>query len=151
MNKPLFIFEFANNHMGDSQHGARMISEYADIIKDFDFDFAVKFQFRDLDTFIHPDFKDRVDLKYVKRFSETKLTRDVFQRLKDTAEEAGFKTICTGFDERSVDTINEMEFDYIKIASCSFTDWPLLNKIAELDLPVIASTAGATLEEIDIF
>ena len=149
MNKPLFIFEFANNHMGDSQHGAKMISEYADIIKDFDFDFAVKFQFRDLDTFIHPDFKDRVDLKYVKRFSETKLTRDVFQRLKDTAEEAGFKTICTGFDERSVDTINEMEFDYIKIASCSFTDWPLLNKIAELDLPVIASTAGATLEEID--
>ena len=149
MNKPLFIFEFANNHMGDSDHASKMISEYADIIKDFDFDFAVKFQFRDLDAFIHPDFKDRMDLKYVKRFSETKLDRDVFQKLKDSAHLAGFKTICTGFDEPSVNVINEMGFDYIKIASCSFTDWPLLNQIAAIDLPVIASTAGATLEQID--
>ena len=149
MTKPLFIFEFANNHMGDPAHGVRMISEYADIIKDFDFDFAVKFQFRDLDTFIHPDFKDRTDLKYVKRFSETKLDTSVFQLLKNNAEQSGFKTICTGFDEKSVERIVEMGFDYIKIASCSFTDWPLLNKIAEYDLPVIASTAGASLQEID--
>jgi len=85
MNKPLFIFEFANNHMGDPEHASKMISEYADVIKGFDFDFAVKFQFRDLETFIHPDFKDRMDLKYVKRFSETRLGRDVFQKLKDTS------------------------------------------------------------------
>ena len=42
MNKPLFIFEFANNHMGDPDHASKMISEYADIIKDYDFDFGDK-------------------------------------------------------------------------------------------------------------
>ena len=32
------------------------------------------------------------------------------------------------FDENSVDLIEEHNFDIIKIGSCSFTDWPLLEK-----------------------
>ena len=156
MTKKLFIFEFANNHMGDTKHGLRMIKEYAQVVRNFksstknqDFQFAVKFQFRDIDTFIHPDFKNRKDLKYVKRFSETRMTRADFEKLKSTSEKAGFKTICTGFDEPSVSLIKEMGFGCIKIASCSFTDWPLLNKIAELNLPIIASTAGSKIEDVD--
>jgi len=42
-----------------------------------------------------------------------------------------------------------MQFDYIKIASCSFGDWPLINKIAQFDLPIIASTGGCSLDTID--
>jgi len=148
----LFIFEFANNHTGDVQHGLKMIKEFADVVKESnldDFQFAVKFQFRDIDTFIHPDYQDRMDIKYVKRFTETKLSKEEFVLLKNEAEKAGFKTICTGFDEPSVELIEEMGFDFIKIASCSFTDWPLLNKITEVNLPVIASTAGSSLENID--
>jgi len=34
------------------------------------FDFAFKFQFRDIPSFIHPDYRDRMDVKYVKRFCE---------------------------------------------------------------------------------
>ena len=30
-NKPLFIFEMANNHMGDVKHGLRMIRDFAEI------------------------------------------------------------------------------------------------------------------------
>ena len=37
----------------------------------------------------------------------------------------------------------------IKDASCSFTDWPLLERIAATGRPIIASTAGASLEDID--
>jgi mannose-6-phosphate isomerase-like protein (cupin superfamily) len=49
-----------------------------------------------------------------------------------------------------VDLITEMGFDIIKIASCSFTDWPLLNKIAnDTNLPIIASVAGSSLDDID--
>ena len=104
--KDLFIFEFANNHMGDVQHGLRMIREFAEVAKKYkQFQFAVKFQFRDIDTFIHPDFKDRADLKYVKRFSETRLTESEFLTLKEAAQSAGFKTLCTAFDEPSVDLI----------------------------------------------
>ena len=137
-NKKLFIFEFANNHMGDVNHGLRMIKEYAQVIDEFrtttsnsNFMFAVKFQFRNIETFIHPHFKDRTDLKYVKRFSETKLDFSDWELLKSSSEKAGFKTICTGFDEPSVSLIKDMGFDYIKIASCSFTDWSLLSKIAK--------------------
>jgi sialic acid synthase SpsE len=150
--KKLFIFEFANNHAGDVNHGLQMIKEFANVVEESaleDSQFAVKFQFRDIDTFIHPDYQERMDIKYVKRFTETKLSREEFSLLKNEAEKAGFKTICTGFDEPSVELIQEMKFDFIKIASCSFTDWPLLNKIVEVGLPVIASTAGSSLENID--
>ena len=150
MNKPLFIFEMANNHMGEVSHGIKIIQEFAKVKKKYnEFDFAVKFQFRNFDTFIHPDYKDRMDLKYVKRFTETALTREEFLMLKTEAEKQGFITVCTGFDEDSVPLIEEMNFEIIKIASCSFTDWPLLNRIAETNMPIIASTAGSSLKDID--
>tara|TARA_Y100001938_G_C8100002_1_gene440972 strand:- start:3576 stop:5066 length:1491 start_codon:yes stop_codon:yes gene_type:complete len=148
--KQLFIFEMANNHMGSLEHGIKLIREFAEVKEDYDeFDFAIKFQFRNIDTFIHPDYKDRMDLKYVKRFTETRLTTEQFLAMKQEAERLGFLTVCTGFDEDSIDLIEEMKFPIIKVASCSFTDWPLLNRIAETDMPIIASTAGSTLEEID--
>jgi len=148
--KQLFIFEMANNHMGSLDHGIKLIREFAEVKEGYDeFDFAIKFQFRNIDTFIHPDYKDRMDLKYVKRFTETRLTTEQFLAMKQEAERLGFLTVCTGFDEDSIDLIEEMKFPIIKVASCSFTDWPLLNRIAETDMPIIASTAGSTLEEID--
>jgi len=150
MFEKLFIFEFANNHMGDVEHGLKMIREFAKVKEPYkEFDFAVKFQFRNIDTFIHPDYKDRMDLKYVKRFSETRLTSEEFALLKTEAEKHGFISMCTGFDEDSISLIEDMDFSIIKIASCSFTDWPLLNRIAETDMPIIASTAGSSLEDID--
>jgi sialic acid synthase SpsE/mannose-6-phosphate isomerase-like protein (cupin superfamily) len=151
MTKPLIIFEMANNHMGDLDHGKVMIEQFADVINKYisKFDFAWKFQFRDFNTFIHKDYKNRMDHKYVKRFTETSLTKEQFSKLKLYAEQKGFKTLCTGFDENSIDLITEMKFDIIKVASCSFTDWPLLNKIVETDKPIILSTAGASLDEID--
>jgi sialic acid synthase SpsE/mannose-6-phosphate isomerase-like protein (cupin superfamily) len=148
-DRPLFIFEMANNHMGNVKHGLSMIKAFAEASKGFPFQFGFKFQFRHFDTFIHPDYQSRMDLKYIKRFSETKLTKGEFQRLKDTADAHGFISICTPFDEPSVDLVEEMGFSIIKIASCSFTDWPLLEHIVKTDKPIIASTAGANLDEID--
>ena len=57
--------------------------------------------------------------------------------------------MCTPFDENSVPRVKSMGFDVLKIASCSFTDWPLLEEIAKHDLPIIASTAGCSIEEVD--
>ena len=146
----LFIFEMANNHMGDVEHGLRIINEFYNTCKGFgDFNFAFKLQYRDLDTFIHPDYKNRTDFKYVKRFQETRLSKEQLKALKDEIKRLGFVSICTPFDENSIDLIEEHDFDIIKIASCSFTDWPLLERIAKTDKPIIASTAGALLEDID--
>jgi len=147
--EPLFVFEMANNHMGSLDHGLQIIRDIHSICKDFPYKFGFKLQYRDLDTFIHPDFKNRMDVKYIKRFSETRLTENQFKQLKDEMTTLGFITVCTPFDEPSVDLIEKHEFDIIKVASCSFTDWPLLEHIVKTNKPIIASTAGVDLEDID--
>jgi N-acetylneuraminate synthase len=149
MTKPLFILEMANNHMGDTAHGLAIIRSMAEACRGFAFDFAFKLQYRDLDTFIHPSFRGRSDVKYVKRFEETRLDRRQFQALLDAMRECGFRTVCTPFDEASVDLIEEQGIEVIKIASCSLGDWPLMERIARARKPVVASTAGTTPEEVD--
>lgn len=146
---PLFIFELANNHMGDVTHGLRIIRECRAISRAFKFKFAFKMQYRHLDTFIHPDYRRRTDLKYVKRFLETRLDEAALKELKAEIDRQGFISICTPFDEASVAMIEEHGFDVIKVASCSFTDWPLLERIVKTDKPIIASTAGVPLDQID--
>lgn len=147
--KNLFVFEMANNHMGDVKHGQKIIKDFYKVSRGFNFKFGFKFQYRDIDTFIHPDYKNRTDIKYVKRFSETRLLEKDFGRLREMLKKLGFTAICTPFDENSVDLIEKHDFDIIKIASCSFTDWPLLERIVKTDKPIIASTAGITLDDID--
>lgn len=150
-DKPLFIFEMANNHQGEVEHGKKIIRAMAAVSTPYreQFNFAIKFQYRDLDTFIRPDYKERDDVKNIKRFKETRLSQEEFLELKREAESCNFFTICTPFDELSAQRIAAQKYDAIKIASCSFTDWSLIETIATTKLPVIASTAAATLEDID--
>jgi len=145
----LVILEMANNHMGDVDHGVALIRALKKAVDGRPFRFAVKFQYRDLDTLIHPDFRGRTDIKYIKRFSETRLSENDFLRLKEEVEKCGFIPLCTPFDEKSVDLVDRHGYGMIKIASCSFNDWPLLERVARSGKPVIASTAGAALEDID--
>ena len=142
----LVIFEMANNHMGDIDHGVKLIRAFGAVCKKYpQFKFAFKLQYRDLDTFIHPDFKDRMDIKYVKRFAETRLSREQFDILISEIRANDFMTMSTSFDEVSFDMISDQNLDIIKIASCSFTDWPVLERAVSFDKPIIASTAGAVL------
>ncbi|MCM8797682.1 MAG: N-acetylneuraminate synthase family protein, partial [Candidatus Omnitrophica bacterium] len=145
----LFIFEIANNHMGSVAHGLKIIREVGQVSTEFDFKFAFKLQYRNLNTFIHPDFKGRKDFKYVRRFEETRLNEKKLKALKDEIKNLGFISICTPFDEDSVSLIEKHEFDMIKIGSCSFNDWPLIERIVKTDKPVILSTGGVSVEDID--
>jgi sialic acid synthase SpsE/mannose-6-phosphate isomerase-like protein (cupin superfamily) len=146
---PLFVLEMANNHMGDVEHGLQLIRAFGEVCRAFPFRFAFKLQYRDLDTFIHPAVRGRDDIKYVKRFSETRLARADFDRLVAEMRTNGFLTMATPFDEASVEVIESQGLDIIKIASCSFSDWPLLERVVKCNRPIIASTAGASLDEID--
>lgn len=147
--EPLFIFEMANNHMGSVEHGLQLVRAMREATDGLPFRCGFKLQYRDLDTFVHPAFRDRTDLRYVKRFQETRLSAAQYADLVAGIREAGFLTVCTPFDERSVDLIEAHGIDVIKVASCSFTDWPLLERIVRSDRPVIASTAAAVLEDVD--
>ncbi len=147
---PLFTFEMANNHMGQVDHGIRIVREFAAVAREFpEFRFAMKLQYRDLETFIHPAMKGRDDVKYIKRFSETRLSREDFDRLVAVIREEGLLSMSTPFDEASVDLIEAQNLDIIKVASCSFGDWPLLERIVQTGKQIIASTAGASVETLD--
>ena len=65
--KKLITLEMANNHMGDFEHGIRMIDDFSEVVDKYrdKFKFAWKFQFRDIPTFIHPDYKDRTYREWV--------------------------------------------------------------------------------------
>jgi len=147
--KNLFVLDVANNHQGSVAHGNRIIKECAAVAKSHGVRAAIKFQFRDLPNFIHSDERDAPKNKHVPRFLSTRLNWEDFEKLVATVSEEGLLAMCTPFDEVSVEKIIELGFDIIKVASCSATDWPLLEKIADSGLPIIASTGGLQQHEVD--
>lgn len=144
------IFEMANNHQGSVDHGLKIIKEYGKIKENFKnkFEFYFKLQFRDIKTFISPNAIKENKNKHIPRFLSTKLTDKKFELLINEIKKNKFKLIITPFDERSVKKI-ENKVDYIKIASCSSNDWPLLERVAETKKPVICSLGSRTYDEID--
>lgn len=148
LDKPLFVFEMANNHMGDVSHGILIVREFAELAKAYpEFNFSIKLQYRDR-SFFHPDHIDRKDHRLIKRFTETRLSDDDFRKIVDEIHAAGLISMCTPWDEVAVDYQIGMGVQVIKIASCAFTDWKLLEKVVTKDLPIIASTAGASEQNI---
>ncbi len=145
----LYIFEMANNHQGSVEHGLAIIDAVARLARTHKIKAAVKLQFRDLDTFIHGDFRGRQDVAHLPRFEATRLEKDQFRELTDAIREAGLVPVATPFDEVSVGTCLDLGIQVIKVASCSATDWPLLEAIAGARKPVIASTGGLGIFDID--
>jgi len=145
----LFILDIANNHQGDVEHGIRIIREHAKIVRGKGVRAAIKFQFRNLPEFIHPTARRKSHNKNVDRFLSTQISWASFEKMVAVAREESLLTVCTPFDEASVQKVVEMKFDYLKIASCSARDWPLLEKATAAGLPIIASTGGLTESEVD--
>ena len=148
--RKLIILEMANNHSGSLNHGKNIVDSYHQICESYmiKFEFVFKFQYRNLDTFIRPDMKGDTSIPLIKRFSETRLSEEEYIELLDYCREKNFGVMVTPFDEDSVDKIISHNVDYIKIASCSFNDWPLLEKIASANKKIVASCANAKLETI---
>lgn len=145
----LFIFEMANSHQGSVEHGKDIIHEMGKIARKYNIKAAVKLQYRNLDTFVHPDYKGRKDVNHIPRFESTRLTYDQFTELVEAIRSEGMIAMSTPFDEDGVDWCMDQGLDIIKVASCSSLDWPLLEKIAATHKPVIISVGGKTISDID--
>ncbi len=145
----LFVLELANNHWGSLERGMKIVTDFARIVRFNNVRATIKLQFRDVDSFIHKDFQDRSDIRYIKKTLDTKLSVDDFAALLHHIRKSGCLTSATPFDEKSVELCQEMGVQIIKIASSDINDWILIEKIASIRKPAIVSTGGSSLKDID--
>lgn len=159
----LFVLEVANNHWGSVERGKQLIREHGEVVKKYGMKAAVKFQFRDVDTFIQKKFLPSEDIKregevveapgsssrYIKKTIATRLSKSEFQELFDEAKKYGMLTMSTPFDEASVEWCNEFDLDIVKIASQDAKSWTLIERIVELKRPTIISNGGTDIADLD--
>ncbi|CAM5789210.1 hypothetical protein CCAE64S_02339 [Castellaniella caeni] len=145
----LFVLELANNHWGKLDRGLKIIRDHAAVVRFNNVKAAIKLQFRDVDDFIHPEFKGSTDLRYVSKTEATKLSRADFGRMVDEIRHVSCIPMATPFDETSVDLCVEFDMPIIKVASSDMNDWPLIEKIASTRRPTIISSGGASEKDLD--
>ena len=144
-----FVLELANNHWGKLDRGLKIIRDHAAIVRFNNIKAAIKLQFRDVDAFIHPDYKGSSEQRYIKKTEDTKLSRDDFARMVEEVRYLGCIPMATPFDEASVDLCVDFDMPIIKIASSDMNDWVLIEKIASTRRPTIVSTGGASEKDLD--
>lgn len=145
----LFVLEMTNNHQGKPDRGIQIIHEHSRVVRFNNVRAAIKLQFRDVDSFVHKDFVNRTDIYYIRRILETRMSRDDYAVLVENIRKSGCIPMATPFDEKSVDMCVEFEMPIIKVASADNNDWLLLEKIAKTRKPVIVSTGGVSLKDLD--
>jgi N-acetylneuraminate synthase len=145
----LFVLEAANNHWGDLDRGKKIIQQFATVVRYNNIKAAIKFQFRDVDNFIHEEFKGNQELRYIKKTEATKLTREQYAELANAVTKSGCIPMATPFDEASVELCDYLDLPIIKIASSDVNDWSLLEAVASTKRPVIASSGGASEKSLD--
>ncbi len=145
----LFVLELANNHWGRLDRGLNIVTDFARVVRFNNVKAAIKLQFRDVDRFIHKDFRGREDIRYIKKTLDTQMTKAEYKTLVDHVRASGCVRMATPFDEASVDMCMELGIEIIKIASSDLNDWVLIEKIAATRKPVIVSTGGSSLKDVD--
>ena len=149
MFENLFVLELASNHWGRLERGLKIIRDHGAVARYNNVKVAIKLQFRDVDGFIHPEFKGNTEMRYIKKTEDTKLSKAEFARLVEEIKNVGCIPMSTPFDETSVDLCVEFDMPIIKIASSDMNDWVLIEKIASTRRPTIVSTGGASEKDLD--
>ena len=149
---PCFVIaEIGHNHQGSVEQAKELFHAARDAGVD-----AVKLQKRDnarLFTralYDSPyDNENSFGATYGRHREALELDRDAYAELRDLAAELGLVFFATAFDEASADLLAELELPAYKIASGDLRNTPLLRHVAALGKPMIVSTGGATLEDVD--
>ncbi len=144
----LFIFEVSKNHAGNVDLGKRLVKEFSKVAKDAGVRAAIKLQFNNLDTYIHPQYRKSDDPR-MRRYFSSRLSEKQFKEIVDEIHKENLISMSTPFDEESVDMLDRLGVQVVKIASSSATDWPLLKHVVKLKKPVVCSVGGLLLEDID--
>lgn len=151
-DRVIVIAEAGVNHNGDIEIAKRLITQAALSGADF-----VKFQTFKADKIVAKtlnlasyqtkNLKDTVDSQYV-MLKKLEMPDEWHLLLKKFAEESGIQFLSTGFDENSIDLLDQIGVSLFKIPSGEITNRPYLEHIASKGKPVILSTGMSTLKEI---
>ncbi len=145
----LFVLEMTNNHQGNLDRALAIVREHGRVARFNNVRAAIKLQFRDIDTFVHKDFRERTDIRYVRRVIETRLDKPAYAQLIEAILKVGCIPMATPFDEKSVDMCVEFDLPIIKIASADSNDWMLIERIAKTRKPCIISFGATPLKDMD--
>ena len=74
---------------------------------------------------------------------------DEYKELQDYAREIGVTMFSTAFDFPSADFLAKLDIPAFKIASGDLKSIPLLTYIAKFQKPMILSTGGGTMEDVN--
>jgi len=73
---------------------------------------------------------------------------DEYCELKRYAQEIGITFFATAFDFKSADFLAKLDMPAFKIASGDLTNIPLLKYVASFQKPMLVSTGGGTMEDV---
>jgi N-acetylneuraminate synthase/sialic acid synthase len=152
-DKDVFVIaELGANHMGDVELAEEMIVKAARCGAN-----AVKLQKRNNErmftkTALGKPYNN--ELSYGPTYGAHREHLDrfgglEFQRLKNVAEGFGLYFFATPFEEESALFLNALDVPMFKIASCDVNNHPFLRFVAAMQKPMIISTGGHTMAEID--
>lgn len=147
---PLVIAEVGQNHQGDLEIAREYIRIFA-----FEGADVIKFQTR---SNKHLFSSDAYGAPYTSEnaFAETygahreklELKPEWLPILKADCEKHGVKFMSTPFDEPSLELLQQVGVDLIKVASFDLGNLPFLNRIAKSGKPVAMSVGGGKKDQI---
>jgi N,N'-diacetyllegionaminate synthase len=141
------IAEAGTNHNGSVETGKRLIDVAINAKAD-----SVKFQMIFPEGLYLPRFYREGRYEDSQVFAQrvrTALTPDGYRALAAHAAERGIRFSASAFDRQGIALLDELDVDFIKIASCDLNNTPLLRAAAETGRKLIISTGMATLGEIE--
>jgi sialic acid synthase len=145
------IAEIGHNHQGDVEKAKELFDRAKECGAS-----AVKLQKRDNETlftreaFNRPyDNENSFGPTYGLHRQALELSKEELRELKEYAAELGIDYFATPFDIPSADLLEELGVTFYKIASGDLTNTPLLRHVARFGKPMLISTGGATIEDVD--
>jgi len=145
------IAEIGHNHQGSVETAQQLFVAARDCGVD-----AVKLQKRDNRAlFTRAQYEAPYDNEnsfgatYGAHREALELDRGAYAELLACAKELGLALFATAFDEASADLLAELDLPAFKIASGDLTNTPLLRHVAALGKPMVVSTGGARMEDVD--
>ena len=152
-SKTLIIAEAGVNHNGDLKIAKELIHQAAiagaDLVKFQTFTVA-KLLTLEAPKADYQQDPDALTTSNYEMLKSLELSKNDHLELIQECKKHGIEFFSTAFDESSLSFLLELGMSKIKIPSGEITNKPLLEFIAQFDMPVIMSTGMADLNEIQL-